>query len=50
MAVSLARGTDTSPVSAEQTKNELKEENYAKWKMYGDSKLAMSMYARALAK
>ena len=50
MAASLARGRDTPPVSTERTRNELNEENYAKWKMYADSKLAMSMYARALAK
>ena len=50
MAAYLTRGRDTPPVSAERTKNELNEENYAKWKMYADSKLVMSMYARALAK
>lgn len=50
LAASLSRGRKTPPMSSERSKESLNTSNYQKWKMYAESKLAMSMYARALAR
>lgn len=49
-AVGIARNRKSAPTVSEKRKGTLAESRYERWAAYGDSKLAMSMYARALAK
>lgn len=48
-AVAIARGRDMPPTVAEKTSNTVTDGNYSKWGAYGDSKLAMSLFANAIA-
>lgn len=49
MALTLARARKAPPLLSEKTGAAVTAANYTRWAAYGDSKLAMSMYARALA-
>lgn len=49
LAVSISRGRSKAPLISEKVDGTLTESNYAKWTAYGDSKLAMSLYAKGLA-
>lgn len=49
LAVAIARGRKEPPLISEKRKAAVNETNYSTWGAYGDSKLAMSMFARALA-
>lgn len=50
LAAKFASKRDSAPVVNERVESVLKNGGYEKWKMYGESKLAMSMFARELAK
>lgn len=48
-AVAISRSRDTPPLVDEKKRATLKPDKYGRWLAYGDSKLAMSLFARALA-
>eukprot|EP00177_Eucheuma_denticulatum_P003491 GFKZ01006312.1.p1 GENE.GFKZ01006312.1~~GFKZ01006312.1.p1 ORF type:complete len:373 (+),score=48.51 GFKZ01006312.1:147-1265(+) len=48
-AVSFARSRTRAPLIADKVEGAVNKTNYERWKAYGDSKLAMSLYAKALA-
>ncbi|PXF44832.1 Short-chain dehydrogenase TIC 32, chloroplastic [Gracilariopsis chorda] len=50
LAVRFASGRTTAPVVEERVEGVLKNGGYEKWRMYGESKLAMSMFARELSR
>jgi NAD(P)-dependent dehydrogenase (short-subunit alcohol dehydrogenase family) len=49
MALQLARGLESPPLLREKLVENLQADKYARWQAYGESKLAMSMFAKALA-
>lgn len=49
-AVGISRQRLVAPTISEKTANVITDSNYSRWLCYGDSKLAMSLYAKALAK
>lgn len=49
LAVNISRDRDSPPLIAEKTSNTVTDGNYERWRAYGDSKLAMSLFARAVA-
>ena len=49
LAVSISSGRKSPPLTAEKLKDNILEADYGRWKAYGDSKLAMSMFTRGLA-
>lgn len=48
-AVGISRSRNSAPVISEKVGAVVNEDSYSKWGAYGDSKLAMSLYARGLA-
>lgn len=49
MAVAISRARSAAPTIAEKNANNVSDANYARWGAYGDSKLAMSLYTKALS-
>lgn len=49
MAVAFARSRKSAPRLDEKARDVVTDANYAKWAAYGDSKLAMSLFAKAVA-
>jgi NAD(P)-dependent dehydrogenase (short-subunit alcohol dehydrogenase family) len=49
MAIQLARGLEVPPTMEANLIENVRAEKYEKWRAYGQSKLAMSMFAKALA-
>lgn len=49
IAVSISRRRKAPPLVAEKTSDAVTNGNYSRWGAYGDSKLAMSLYARGVA-
>lgn len=49
VAAGISRRKQSAPLIAEKLKDQFEESSYERWTMYGDSKLAMSMFASALA-
>lgn len=48
-AVGIARARTTPPTIAEKSRSSEHDSKYSRWPAYGDSKLAMSMFAKAMA-
>lgn len=48
-AVSISSARKTPPLTAEKLKENLSPADYGRWKAYGDSKLAMSMFVRGIS-
>lgn len=49
MAVAISKRRKNAPLVHEKTDNVVNKRNYSRWGCYGDSKLAMSLYAKAVA-
>jgi NAD(P)-dependent dehydrogenase (short-subunit alcohol dehydrogenase family) len=49
MAIQLARGLEVPPMMEEKLVETVNADKYERWRAYGQSKLAMSMFAKALA-
>ena len=49
MAVAISKGRTNAPLVREKTDDVVNKRNYSRWGCYGDSKLAMSLYAKAVA-
>ena len=49
LAVAISKGRASAPTVVEKNYNNVTDGNYRRWNCYGDSKLAMSLFARALS-